>query len=78
MRDTKERQRHRQREKQAPASSLMQDSIPDAGSWPEPKVDAQPPSHPGILSSTFLKTLQALHPPPLPNFKLLAFSRVLS
>ena len=51
MRDTeKERQRHRQREKQTPRW------VPDMGldpktpgSRPEPKADAQPLSHPGIL-----------------------------
>ena len=51
MRDTerkRERQRHRQRENQAPCKK------PDAGldprtpgSRPEPKLDAQPLSHPG-------------------------------
>ena len=49
MRDTERRQRHRQREKQAPRRE------PDVGldpgilrSYPEPKADAQPLSHPGI------------------------------
>ena len=45
------RQRHKQREKQAPCGE------PDAGlsprtlgSWPEPKADAQLLSHPGTLT----------------------------
>ena len=49
MRDNRERQRRRQREKQAPWRE------PDAGlhprtsvSCPEPKADAQPLSHPGV------------------------------
>ena len=66
MRDTeRERQRHRQREKQVPHEE------PDAGldprtpgSCPEPKADAQPPSHPGILllyiSYIYIK-MQILH-----------------
>ena len=48
MRDT-EREKYRQREKQAPCEE------PDAGlypkalrSHPEPKTDAQPLSHPGV------------------------------
>ena len=52
MRDRKrERQRHRQMEKQAPCGE------PDAkldprtlGLHPEPKADAQPLSHPSVLS----------------------------
>ncbi|XP_072691235.1 adenine nucleotide translocase lysine N-methyltransferase isoform X2 [Canis lupus baileyi] len=53
MRDT-ERQKHRQREKQAPRKE------PDAGldprspgSGPEPKANAQPLSHPGVPPSRF-------------------------
>ena len=56
MRD-KERQKHRQREKQASCGE------PDAGLDPrtpgsclKPKADAQPPSHPGV--------------PPRANFRL--------
>ena len=54
MRDT-ERQRRRQREKQAPYRE------PDAGlhprtpgSCPEPKVDTQPRSHPGIPIPSYI------------------------
>ena len=50
------RQRHRQREKQAPCGA------PDAGldpstlaSYPEPKADAQPLSHPGAPKNTIFK-----------------------
>ena len=48
MRDTKrERQRHRQREKQAPHGDLIVGLDPRTpGSHPEPKIDAQPLSHP--------------------------------
>ena len=58
MRDPeRERQRHRHREKQAPCGD------PDVGfdsrtqgSRPEPKADAQPLSHPGVLKLNSLKT----------------------
>ena len=46
----REKQRHRQREKQAPCREPyggLDPSIP--GSWPEPKADAQPLSHPDAL-----------------------------
>ena len=49
MRDTEMRQRHRQREKQAPYRKPLgglESRTP--GSHPEPKADAQPLSHPGI------------------------------
>ena len=53
MRDT-EKQRHRQREKQAPCRD------PDVGldpgtleSCPEPKTDAQPLSNSGVLTEKF-------------------------
>ena len=51
MRDTeKERQRHRQREKQAPCRKPDMGLDPGTpGSCPEPKADAQPLSHPGVL-----------------------------
>ena len=51
MRDTeRERQRHRQREKQAPYRKPNVGLDPGTpGSHPEPKADAQPLSHPGIL-----------------------------
>ena len=47
MRDTeKERQRHRQREKQAPCRDLNVELDPRSlGSPPEPKVNTQPLSH---------------------------------
>ena len=52
----RERQRHRQREKHAPHWE------PDAGlnprtpgSWPEPKADAQPLSHPAASPHSFLE-----------------------
>ena len=60
MRDTegeKERQIHRQREKQVPCREL------EAGldaqtleSCPEPKADSQPLSHPGIPNTFFMAT----------------------
>ena len=57
MRDS-ERQRHRQREKQAPSRE------PDAGldprtpgSHPEPKTDAQLLSHPGAPPMSYCLTL---------------------
>ena len=44
-----ERQRHRQREKQAPCGELDVGLDPRTlGSCPEPKADAQPLSYPGI------------------------------
>ena len=57
MRDTQiEKQRHRQRDEQAPCTD------PDEGldpgtleSHPEPKTDAQPLSHPGIPRNKILK-----------------------
>ena len=54
----RERQRHRQRETQAPLRE------PDAGldpripeSHPKPKADAQPLSHPGVPEIPFLVSL---------------------
>ena len=44
-----ERQRHRQREKQAPCREPDVGLDPQTpGSSPEPKTDAQPLSHPGV------------------------------
>ena len=44
----KERQRHRQREKEAPHGKSNAGLDPRTpGSQPEPKADAQPLSHPG-------------------------------
>ena len=55
MRDReRERQRYRQREKQAPygePNARLHPGIP--GSRPEPKTDAQPLSHPGVLAKMF-------------------------
>ena len=46
----RERQRHRQREKQAPCREPNVELDPRTlGSHPEPKGDAQPLSHPGVL-----------------------------
>ena len=42
-----ERHRHRQREKQAPHREPNVRPSPRQGSYPEPKADAQPLSHPG-------------------------------
>ena len=60
----RKRQRHRQREKKAPCGD------PGAGlnprtprSWPEPKADTQPLSHPGVPMSSLLFC-------PVPNFIL--------
>ena len=58
MRDT-ERQRHRQRKKQAPCEKPDVGLDPRTpGSWPEPKADAQPLSHPG---SPRVKSFFSLH-----------------
>ena len=53
MRDRK-RQRHRQREKQAPCGEPVVGLDPRTpGSCPEPKADAQPLSHPGAPTPSF-------------------------
>ena len=51
MRDTeRDRQRHRQRKKWAPCRKPNVGLDPGTlGSCPEPKADAQPLSHPGVL-----------------------------
>ena len=50
MRDTERRQRHRQREKQAPRREPDVGLDPRTpGSHAKPKADIQPLSHPGIL-----------------------------
>ena len=58
MRDReRERQRHRQREKQAPCAEPdvgLDPRIPE--SYPEPKADAQPLSHPGVLDPWILNS----------------------
>ena len=61
MRIQAERQRHRQREKQAPTGEPdagLDPTVP--GSQPEPKADAQPLSHPGTPKSLFLFFLKIL------------------
>ena len=46
----RERQRHRKREKQAPCREPDVGFSPGTpGSHPEPKAEAQPLSHPGVL-----------------------------
>ena len=51
----RERQRHRQMEKQAPCREPDGGLDPSTlGSCPEPKADAQPLSHPGVPPSGFL------------------------
>ena len=54
MKDThRERQRHRQREKQAPCREPYVGLDPRTlGSHPEPKAAAQPLSHPAVLNRT--------------------------
>ena len=45
-----ERKRHIGRGRsRLPTGNPMWDLIPGTGSWPEPKTDAQPLSHPGVL-----------------------------
>ena len=53
-------ERHRERQRQAEGEALHGE--PDAGldpgtpgSQPEPKAEAQPPSHPGVLTLTILE-----------------------
>ena len=53
----RERQRHRQREKQAPCREPDAGLDPGApGPCPEPKADAQPLSHPGVLRKTHFRS----------------------
>ena len=62
MRDTKrERQRYRQREKQAPCGEPNAGLDPGTpGSHPKLKADAQPLSHPGIPApSSFLTEISS-------------------
>ena len=62
MRDTQaERQRHGQREKQAPCKEPDVGLDPGSpGSRPEPKTGAQPLSHPGIPTFKFLNLIFVL------------------
>ena len=71
MRDT-ERQRHRQREKQAFYGEPDMGLDPGTpGSQPEPKADAQPMKHPGVPSQKFtLKNLSHVPPQPHPQFSI--------
>ena len=58
-----ERQRHRQREKQAPCRELDVGLDPRTpGSHPEPKADAQLLSHPGAPIRSLFKTKQNKNP----------------
>ena len=51
-------QRHRQREKQASCGEPDVGLDPGTqGSFPEPKADAQPLSHPGIPNPDFLNNM---------------------
>ena len=60
MRDT-QRQRHKQREKQASCRKPDVGLDPGTpGSWPEPKADAHPLSHPGVLSTSFFLRLRTI------------------
>ena len=55
----KERQRHRQREKQAPCREPDVGLDPRTpGSHPEPKADTQPLSHPGVPGFYFSADLE--------------------
>ena len=56
MRDAeRERQTHRQKEKQAPCKELdVELDAGTPGSHPEPKADAQPLSHPGVPFRLYL------------------------
>ena len=67
----RERQRHRQREKQAPCREPDVGLDPRTlGSHPEPKADAQPLSHSGVLklfslkvyNSNFLQLVSTYYP----------------
>ena len=50
------RDRHRQREKQAPCREPDVGLHPQTlGSYPEPREDAQPLSHPGVPARNFSK-----------------------
>ena len=58
MRDTQERQRHRQREKQASCRESDVGLDPRTpGSQPKPKADTQPLSRPGVPILFYLKIL---------------------
>ena len=62
MRDT-QRDRHRQREKQAPCRDPDVGLDPRTpGSLPEPKADAQPLSHPGVPCIFFFPEEYILNP----------------
>ena len=67
MRDTEREARDTSGERsRLPARSPMWDSIPGPpGSHPEPKADAQPLSHPGVLYSSLLNSTSMLLPLPV-------------
>ena len=67
MRDI-ERQRHRQREKQAPCRKPDVGLDPGTpGSRPGPKADAKPLSHPGIPANSIV-LLRSIYPMSIPQF----------
>ena len=77
MRNT-ERQRHRQREKQAPCGEYDAGLDPRTpGSQPELKADSQPMSHPGAPTIPFILRKKGLWSfllyllPPVPTAQLL-------
>ncbi|CAK7295950.1 hypothetical protein VULLAG_LOCUS5081 [Vulpes lagopus] len=60
----RERQRHRQREKQAPCREPhagLQTRTPGLGSLPEPKADAQPLTHHVLRNDILILNSQACH-----------------
>ena len=64
----KQRQRHRQGEKQAPCGKPHAGLNPRIlGLWPEPKADAQPLSHPGAPTLALLKSFAQVFYRMLPN-----------
>ena len=61
MRDGEKRQRHRQREKQAPCREPSAGLHPRTrGSRPELKADAHPLSHPGVPVPLIFKVLSLM------------------
>ena len=60
MRDNTERHRHKQREKKSPCGMPDRGLHPrTSGPLPEPKIDAQPLSHPGASRSMLFKYLMS-------------------
>ena len=59
----KDRERERQREKQAPCRKPDVGLDPGTtGSRPEPKADTQPLSHPGVLKTFKINILSLFYP----------------